>query len=411
MGQGMTIPSISLALHDRYTPKIRDRILDKLRTSADQSAYAILSPELLRALAVVESPDAPVLSLYLELSPARRARGAWQSAFSSLAASTLKGIGHRDERKLVDNELDRIETSLHEELPALGRGVAIFSCEPIGLWRQVAVSIPMPDAAFLSDRAYVRPLARTRDEHDRFVLVLLSQEHSRFFISQIGQVEEVFQVKGQRVPRKQAERMAHNRSHVVATEPVRHEAQVLSHVATLIMRQFEGRYLLISGVAELRAPVVQDLPKEMQQHIGADFAANIHVGLIELAAAAEPAQRAIEEREELRTVQRLLDGSPRWAVWGVGPCLDALGARQVMTLAVDDTFSQPGAQCGNCGGLWAKESRSCPTCGSDAIGPVGDVVELALERALEQKAALELVRSHAALELMKQRGPMAAMLR
>jgi peptide subunit release factor 1 (eRF1) len=38
-------------------------------------------------------------------------------------------------------------------------------------------------------------------------------------------------------------------------------------------------------------------------------------------------------------------------------------------------------------------------------------VELALERALEQKAALELVRSHAALELMKQRGPMAAMLR
>ena len=179
----MTIPSISLSLNDHYTPKIRDKILDKLRPSADQSAYAMLTPELLRVLAVAESPDAPVLSLYLELSPARRARGAWQSAFSSLATSTLKGIGHRDERRLVKNELDRIEASLHEELPALGRGVAIFSCEPIGLWRQVAVSIPMPDAAFLSGRAYVRPLARTRDEHDRFVLLLLYACNRRVFVS------------------------------------------------------------------------------------------------------------------------------------------------------------------------------------------------------------------------------------
>jgi peptide subunit release factor 1 (eRF1) len=42
---------------------------------------------------------------------------------------------------------------------------------------------------------------------------------------------------------------------------------------------------------------------------------------------------------------------------------------------------------------------------------VEDVVELALEQALEQRAGLELVRSGAARRLMTERGPIAALLR
>ncbi len=42
---------------------------------------------------------------------------------------------------------------------------------------------------------------------------------------------------------------------------------------------------------------------------------------------------------------------------------------------------------------------------------VEDVVELAIETALEQKAALEMVRSGLARPLMAQRGPMAALFR
>ncbi len=82
-----------------------------------------------------------------------------------------------------------------------------------------------------------------------------------------------------------------------------------------------------------------------------------------------------------------------------------------MILVVDDIFGRPGARCRNCGGLWAAFSPSCPACGSDAVEAVQDVVELAIEQALEQKAALELVRSGAARGLMTAIGPMAAVLR
>ena len=54
---------------------------------------------------------------------------------------------------------------------------------------------------------------------------------------------------------------------------------------------------------------------------------------------------------------------------------------------------------------------TCLVCGSSAIEVVEDVVELAIEQALEQKAALEIVRSGAARLLMSGRGRLAALLR
>jgi peptide subunit release factor 1 (eRF1) len=107
----------------------------------------------------------------------------------------------------------------------------------------------------------------------------------------------------------------------------------------------------------------------------------------------------------------MAEAGPKGATWGERPTLDALWERRVMTLAVDDAFCRPGSRCRRCGGLWAEVPIECPTCGSDAIEAVEDVVELALEQALQQRAALELVRSDAARRLMAERGPIAALLR
>jgi hypothetical protein len=52
-----------------------------------------------------------------------------------------------------------------------------------------------------------------------------------------------------------------------------------------------------------------------------------------------------------------------------------------------------------------------PVCGSDAIDAAVDVVELAIEQALEERSALEIVRSSAARRLMTSIGAMAALLR
>jgi hypothetical protein len=248
----MRIPSVAVGLHDRYTPKIRDRIIEKLQAPTDQAAHHLLTLAHLRSLAATESPDRPVISFYLQLSPERRAGGAWQSVWSSLASETSKAIRDRRKRRMVEEEFDRIESVLNEALPESGSGVAFFTCRATRLWQQIAVSVPVPDGVHCGRRPYVRPLVRARDEHDRFVLALLSQEHSRFFISQIGQVEGVLQIKGERSPGRLAERVALAQGGVVLAEPVNREARALAEVARLVMAQFEGRHLLISAPPEMR---------------------------------------------------------------------------------------------------------------------------------------------------------------
>ena len=130
------------------------------------------------------------------LTPARlRALAEIEATDASLCDATLKPIEDRRQREEMRGELDRIGQALEAEFPALGRGVAFFSSRKLRLWRQIAVSVPLPDGVWLSPRPYLRPLVRTQDEHDRFILVLLSEELSRFFISQVGQLEEVFAIR------------------------------------------------------------------------------------------------------------------------------------------------------------------------------------------------------------------------
>jgi peptide subunit release factor 1 (eRF1) len=408
----MSIPALLLSGHDRYTPEIRDRILEKLREApADDTAYRTLTPARLRALAEIEATDAIVLSFYMQLSPERRLGRAWHTFFSSLCDRALKPIEDRHQRQAMQDEFDRIEQALSAELPALGRGVAFFSSRELRLWRQIAVSVPLPDGVYVRPTPYLRPLVRTRDEHDRFILVLLSQELNRFFISQIGQVEEVFQIRADRPRKALTDGGPKNRPHVMATEAMKSEARVLAHAAELVLSQFEGRYLLPSGGIELRNAVMKYLPKHTRECVGSEFSVEVHGQPADVAAAAEPAQQAIEAREEVVTVQRLIDAGPDRSAWDVEPTLRAFHEGRVMTLVVDDMFGKPGARCRNCGGLWEQPSNRCPLCESDAIETVEDVVELAIERALEEKSALEIVRSSTARRLMASIGPMAGLLR
>jgi peptide subunit release factor 1 (eRF1) len=409
----MSIPALSLSGRDRYTPEIRDRILEKLSTvPLDAASYQMLTPARLRALAQIEAAGATVVSCYMQLSPDRRLGGAWRTFFSSLCNAALKPIeNRRRQHEEVRSELERIGGALETELPALGRGVAFFSSGKLGLWHQLALSVPLTDGIWLSPRPYLRPLVRTRDEHDRFILVLLSEELSRFFVSQIGQVQEMLEIRADPPNEALTDRGPKDRSRVTKTEPIRNEARVLAQASELALAQFEGRYLLMSGSLDVRKAIIKYLPKHIRQSVGGEFSVAIHAWPVQVLSAAEPTQREIEAREEAATVQRLVDLGPTGSAWGEQPTLDALWQGRVMTLAVDDTFCKAGSRCRNCGALRATLVSSCPVCGSDAIEAVADVVELAIENALEEKSTLEVVRSSRARRLMNSIGPMGALLR
>ena len=61
----MAVPSVSVSVHDRYGPAIRDKITEKLRIPMVETAYHMLTSTHLGVLAGIESPEAPIVRLYL----------------------------------------------------------------------------------------------------------------------------------------------------------------------------------------------------------------------------------------------------------------------------------------------------------------------------------------------------------
>jgi hypothetical protein len=91
----MNIPSLAIPPHEHYKPELGDKISDLLRTQATDASYHLLTSAQFCALAEIESPEAPILSLYLQLGGGRRVGNAWHTAFNSLRAATPKPISDR----------------------------------------------------------------------------------------------------------------------------------------------------------------------------------------------------------------------------------------------------------------------------------------------------------------------------
>ena len=98
------------------------------------------------------------------------------------------------------------------------------------------------------------------------------------------------------------------------------------------------------------------------------------------------------------------------SVVGLNEVLDMLNQHRVMTLILDDEMQVPGGIDAESGMLTTQTSGTYEATGG-TITPQDDLFEHMLERALEQGASLELVRSDAAKAMLQKHGPAAAILR
>jgi len=156
----MSVPSLRVNDHHRFMPEMRDEVLDKLRQAGRATGgttYRMLTPQDLRQLAEFESPSAPVISFYLQLTPDRRVGRAWHIVFKNLVAATLGPITDERKREKLADELQRIETALQASCrpsaaawpssPARpescgGRSLCRCRCRTAHMWDRVRTSDP-----------------------------------------------------------------------------------------------------------------------------------------------------------------------------------------------------------------------------------------------------------------------------
>lgn len=343
--------------------------------------------------------DEVVVSFYLDVSAEKSPRQEYRVIARNLLREAKSGLDEfwtKEARRAVEADLDKIERFVNLGFQREGRtqGLAVFACEPRGLWEVFSLPGPAPDLAVTAAAPYLRPLWLQLFDHPRYGVALLHRAGGRFLVVSGGEAEEVLTVasdvpsrvrrsgwaglKGRRIER-------HIGDHVW-----RHLKEMADRTLALCQEQ-ECDYLVVGGNQELGSQFMEFLVSPWRERL---------LGFLPLPATARPALIVAEvgklgEEAARRRGKEALDAvlsevkAGGQVVTGLAGTLRALQEGAVTTLVVDRGFSASGFRCRPCGHL-DLQTGLCPRCGR-ILEPVPDLVTEMVELALERGCAVERV--------------------
>jgi len=355
-----------------------------------------VTEETLRALAGVRAPEETVVSLYLDLDPARFATAsARTSEIDSLLASARRKIerGERSHGEL--QALRRAQDRAAARLASIGslaqgaRAVAIFICEPLNLDRALRLPHPVASAVVISDAPFIAPLAETGPAGH----VCVAAVDERFARILQGSPERLHE----RVSFGDPVHGRHDQggwSQANYQRSIREDAEAhLRRVARELhdlLRVAPHDRLLIACAGPLWPRVVSKLHPDVktrliEQRLSIDVS-DARLADVEQAAAAALAseQRAHEDAVLAALRERDPVGADARTAVGLQAVLRALVERRVESLLYDVGFDAPGVVCPRCGWMGIEGER-CPV-GGEQLHERENIVEESVRAAVKQSA-------------------------
>jgi peptide chain release factor subunit 1 len=354
----------------------------------------------LRRLADVRPERGRVLSVFLNLDPTEFATPA---ARSTAITSVLTEATHRvedadgldhDEREALKADVERVRQRLQaSDIAQNGtRAVAVYACGPADLLEVVKLRRPVESAVVLERSPHVEPLVADADA-ERWCVLLANRRNARFFVGDGDGLEETDRVEDD----------VHSQHDQGGWSQARYQRGVekekddhLVHVADVAFDAYKRRgfdRLLIGAPEEL----VNDLKAKLHPYLQKLIVARLHLdvensGIEDVRTAAAQAIEDWSRRCEREALDRLTEGVGRGGrgAAGLAAVLQALNEQRVETLLVADGFRTPGGRDTATGMLYAgdesPDGRDLERC--------ENVVEPAIEKAIEQSAKVIKVRHH-----------------
>ena len=373
-----------------------------LRPTSKTGAYTMMQERDLQELAELTSIDAPILSLYLSADPHRRSS-------EEHKLSLRKLLSQATEQGAAPADTERIERFFEHEYNRQGRGIACFSLQKKGFWREYELLVPVEDFVFLGQRPYIAPLTDIWDNYGRFGVVMVDREGARAFIYQLGALEDSAGTLGDEVKR-------HKQGGWAAQKLQRYEDQAAAHnlkdaaawaddflrehtVARVVLSGSDGNLALFRDVAS------RSLQDKVVGQISLDMNASPAEVWEHAYAVAQAAQRATEDDLLQQVVTATRKGGS--GATGLTDTLAAMQAGRVHQLLLDRNLHVAGQQCANCSALVVDKLKACPYC-SGKLAATADVINVALNRATETGIKVSVLEPS---PLLTEVGGIAAVLR
>jgi peptide subunit release factor 1 (eRF1) len=376
-----------------------------------------LTDRVLRRLAETRVERGAVLTLYVDLDPARFAdAGARASQVRSLLDDASRqargrdGLTHED-RAQLDEDIERSRRFLGgDELdPSGARGLALFCAGAADLFEVVKLPRPVGAEAAIGPRPLIEPLVEMTSR-GRWCVVLVNRKVGRILRGSSDSLAELESVRDD----------THGQHDQGGWSQPRYqrsvEKEVTDHMrrtAEALFRSFERApfdHLLVGGPQELSSTVEQSLHPYLRERLTGRFDVDVESSSPEAVLdAARPRMEDEERRRERLALDRLEEGAGTGGrgATGLDDVLGALNERRVETLLLAGGFVAAGVECPRCGWLGAEGVAACPVDGSE-LERLDDVAERAVELALSQSAEVVVPRHHDDLDSL---GGVGAVLR
>ncbi len=357
-------------------------------------------------IAAVGTTEHWVVSCYLKLEPRDRSRSKYVIKLKNrikerLAWVERQGIS-RGEREIVSRDIDRVREYLEDptNLPT-GRGIAVFACEPIGLFEAVRLPNVFRSRLAIDRSPLVRELAALDDEFGLVVCAAYGRTGARFFRVTAFGVEELSGLTPGETTRAGrfhggrsvtggalASAGEHNYQRRIREEKDRLYAEVADRLFEL-SRGSDVRGVVLAGNGSVAAEVVPHLHPYVRKALLGTAKFNPKSAThSEVWESVLTVRRQSERQWETEHVHELKEGlGTGWAVNGLEKTLKALSMGQVRTLLVDPTVTEGGYRCES--GRLTTEENGCQSEGE--VGRLPDVVDEAIEEALRQGGHVDVI--------------------
>lgn len=352
-----------------------------------------------------------IVSLFLNVSPQDRKKQAYISKFKNL----VKALPEEKFNKCKE-DFNKIESFLQTERESFKKSLVIYSSVKNNFWVRYDLNVDIKDDLIIDKTPYTTPLFDLLDNYQKYGVVVVDKRTARVFLVFLGDIEEYGMLHHEDVPGK------HKKGGWFALAEKRYERHIDYHVKMHLkdvldkfsdfLKDKEIRRLIIAGPDEAISEFIDIIPNEIKQKIVARTYIEKYASKEEVLEKVLPVIEEYERSKESKTVSELITRSLKNdnAVLGVDDVLKYLRDKRVMKLIVAKDHKVDGFICENCGFATTQSVECCMECGS-CVMKSDNLIEKAIEMALEQAAMIEVVKDENDKDKLIQYGGIGAFLR
>lgn len=344
----------------------------------------------------------PVVSLYLNTEPSLGNAEAHRLRLRNM----LKDIH-------LEKDVEAIVKFFDHSYDWAGRGVAVFSCTPAGLFQHIPLAVPVMDQVIVSSQPAVKPLVNLMDNFGGYGVVLVDKQSARFFYFHLGEIVERQSVTGEAVKQFKSggasslhgQRGGTLESSRAVQETIDRNMRDTVEFAVKFFEEKHIRRIMIGGSDDNVSQFKNLLPKSWQSLVVGTFTISMIATTHEIMEKTMEVSREAENREEKEMVSQLITAAAKEeaAVAHLEPTLAAVTDARVQTLVIRDGLTAPGFYCSTCGLITSqaiKKHHPCPL----PAARVDDVIHLAVNSVLRSGGVIEVLHEGSGLEEVEEIG-------